>query len=90
MTRHLLSPSGANHHSSLQDSIFQNMTHQQFVGATQPKVQGSWNLHKHLPQDMDFYVLLSSSAGVAGSRGQGNYSAGEFFKSQYNKRINLV
>ncbi|PKX97535.1 type I polyketide synthase [Aspergillus novofumigatus IBT 16806] len=62
------------------DAIYQNMTHQQFMGAVRPKVQGSWNLHKYLPQDMDFYVLLSSSVGIAGSRGQGNYSAGNSFQ----------
>lgn len=45
-----------------------------------PKVHGSWNLHKHLPKDMDFYVLLSSSAGIAGSPGQCNYSAGNAFQ----------
>lgn len=52
------------------------MTHEQYIGAVRPKVQGTWNLHQYLPKDMDFFVLLSSSAGIAGSRGQGNYSAG--------------
>ncbi|RHZ54247.1 uncharacterized protein CDV56_107115 [Aspergillus thermomutatus] len=64
----------------LNDAIYQNMTQQQFMGAVRPKVQGSWNLHKYLPRDMDFYVLLSSSVGIAGSRGQGNYSAGNSFQ----------
>lgn len=52
------------------------MTHEQFLGVIRPKVQGSWNLHHYLPKDMDFFILLSSSAGIAGSRGQGNYAAG--------------
>ena len=52
------------------------MTHEQFQGVISPKVQGSWNLHHLLPKDMDFFILLSSSAGIAGSRGQGNYAAG--------------
>ena len=60
----------------LQDAMYENMTHEQYMAAVRPKVQGSWNLHNHLPKDMDFFVLLSSSAGVAGSRGQGNYAAG--------------
>lgn len=59
-----------------QDAIYQNMTHEQFQGVIGPKVQGSWNLHNLLPKDMDFFILLSSSAGIAGSRGQGNYAAG--------------
>ena len=63
-----------------QDAIYQNMTHDQYVGAVQPKVQGSWNLHAALPSDLDFFVLLSSTAGIAGSRGQGNYAAGNTFQ----------
>lgn len=53
----------------LQDAIFENMTHAQFMAAIRPKVQGSWNLHDLLPKDPDFFVMLSSSAGIAGSRG---------------------
>lgn len=60
----------------LQDAIYENMTHSQYMAAVRPKVQGSWNLHKLLPDDLDFFVMLSSSAGIAGSRGQGNYAAG--------------
>ena len=64
----------------LQDAIYQNMTHEQYTKAIRPKVQGSWNLHEQLPKDMDFFVFLSSSAGIAGSRGQGNYAAGNAFE----------
>lgn len=56
------------------------MTRQQFFTATRPKVQGSWHLHKHLPADMDFFILLSSSVGIVGSRGQGNYAAGNAYE----------
>ena len=60
----------------LQDSIFQNMDHGQWKGATLPKVQGSWNLHHLLPQKLDFHITLSSFVGVFGNRGQSNYAAG--------------
>lgn len=50
------------------------------MGATRCKVQGSWNLHECLPQDLDFFVLLSSSVGIAGSRGQANYSGGNSYQ----------
>lgn len=60
----------------LRDSLFVNMTHQAWVESTRPKVQGSWNLHEHLPDDLEFFVTLSSFTGVFGSRGQANYSAG--------------
>lgn len=42
-----------------------------------PKVHGTWNLHELLPRDMDFFVMLSSLAGVMGHRGQGNYGCGK-------------
>ena len=48
------------------------------MGAIRPKVNGSWNLHQYLPKDLDFFVMLSSSAGIAGARGQGNYAAGVY------------
>ncbi len=56
------------------------MTRDQFMGAIRCKVQGSWYLHHYLPKDLDFFVLLSSSVGIAGSRGQGNYSAGNAYQ----------
>jgi aryl carrier-like protein len=59
----------------LRDTLFVNMTHEQWLEATRPKVQGSWNLHKHLP-DVDFFISLSSFAAVYGNRGQANYGAG--------------
>lgn len=48
--------------------------------AVSPKVQGSWNLHQTLPQDLDFFVMLSSVAGIFGNRGQANYAAGNTFQ----------
>lgn len=56
------------------------MTSEDMAAAVRPKVQGSWNLHAHLPNDLDFFVMLSSSAGVGGSRGQGNYAAGNTYQ----------
>ena len=52
------------------------MTSSDFRTCLAPKVQGSWNLHKHLPFDLDFFVMLSSVASITGSRGQSNYAAG--------------
>lgn len=51
-----------------------------FEDALRPKVAGSWNLHHLLPKGMDFFILLSSAAGVIGSRGQSNYAAGNTFQ----------
>lgn len=64
----------------LQDSIFQNMAHPQWTAALRPKVSGSWNLHTLLPQDLNFFILLSSQVGIYGNRGQANYAAGCTFQ----------
>jgi hypothetical protein len=48
--------------------------------ATRPKVQGSRNLHKALPTGMDFFILLSSVAGVFGNTGQSSYCAGNTYQ----------
>ncbi|KAF2004264.1 polyketide synthase PksD [Amniculicola lignicola CBS 123094] len=64
----------------LQDSIFDNMTHSQWTETVNSKVSTSWNLHLHLPSDLDFFILLASVAGVIGSPGQANYAAGCTFQ----------
>ncbi|KAH8652666.1 putative polyketide synthase [Tricladium varicosporioides] len=64
----------------LQDAQFSNMTIDDFNAAIRPKVQGSWNLHSLLPPGMDFFILLSSIAGIIGSYGQSNYSAGNSYQ----------
>ncbi|KAI2779732.1 putative polyketide synthase [Daldinia loculata] len=65
---------------ALRDGISQTMSSEQFLAATRSKVQGSWNLHSYLPNDLDFFVMLSSIAGIGGSRGQGNYAAGNTYQ----------
>ncbi|KAI0803650.1 hypothetical protein GGR55DRAFT_691660 [Xylaria sp. FL0064] len=64
----------------LDDGLFHKMTFEQWVTATRPKIQGSWNLHELLPENIDFYIQLSSLAGIIGSISQANYSAGNTFQ----------
>jgi hypothetical protein len=64
----------------LKDATFEGMSFESWEAATLPKVQGSWNLHTVLPTGMDFFVMLSSIAGIFGSRGQSNYAAGNTFQ----------
>lgn len=69
------------------------MTLEQFKDCITPKVTGSWNLHTHMPQNVDFFILLSSSVGIAGSRGQCNYSAGNSYQdalAHYRRRLGLA
>lgn len=56
------------------------MSFEDWQAAIRPKVQGSWNLHEILPADLDFFVMLSSVAGIFGNRGQSNYAAGNTFQ----------
>ncbi|TVY82373.1 Reducing polyketide synthase FUB1 [Lachnellula suecica] len=63
----------------LRDTLLANMSHTDWRAATDPKTIGSWNLHTVLPKGLDFFVLLSSVAGILGSAGQANYAAGNTY-----------
>lgn len=63
-----------------QDTLFENMTLSDYEAAVRPKVQGSWNLHKLLPANLDFFVMLSSISGFGGNATQANYAAGGTFQ----------
>jgi aryl carrier-like protein len=64
----------------LQDAIMANMTFAQWELTMRSKVQTSWNLHRLLPKDMDFFILLASLAGVAGQMASANYAGGCTFQ----------
>ncbi|KAI1171985.1 hypothetical protein F4777DRAFT_593221 [Nemania sp. FL0916] len=64
----------------LQDAVFGNMTHDQWQTTLRSKVDSSWNLHKALPRQLDFFILLSSLSGIYGSISQSNYAAGCTFQ----------
>ena len=51
------------------------MTYDQWMGATAPKVKGTWNLHIHTPVDLDFFIIMSSAVAISGNVGQSNYAA---------------
>lgn len=80
----------------LRDQNFATMIHQEWTEATQPKVQGTWNLHKACAQlniSLDFFVLFSSISGVVGQRGQANYAAANTFLDafvQYRHSLDLA
>ncbi|KAL5334105.1 KR domain-containing protein [Aspergillus crustosus] len=48
----------------LDDAIYNNMTHEQWENSIKPKIHGSWLLHKLLPHNLQFFIMLSSIAGV--------------------------
>ncbi|OAX79463.1 hypothetical protein ACJ72_06218 [Emergomyces africanus] len=69
----------------LKDSLFENLSYADWTATTKPKAQGSQNLHDILPKDLDFFVMLSSLAGVMGGRSQANYAAGNTYQDALAK-----
>ncbi|KAF2847520.1 polyketide synthase-like protein [Plenodomus tracheiphilus IPT5] len=62
---------------TLNDALFTNMTHEQWLHTLHPKLHGSKNLHEvTLNQPLDFFILLSSLHSFIGNPGQANYAAG--------------
>ncbi|ODH53443.1 hypothetical protein GX48_00273 [Paracoccidioides brasiliensis] len=69
----------------LRDSLFENLSYANWTGTIKPKAHGSQNLHDILPRDLEFFVMLSSLAGVMGGRSQANYAAGNTFQDALAK-----
>jgi NAD(P)-dependent dehydrogenase (short-subunit alcohol dehydrogenase family) len=67
----------------LQDSRADKLTYEQWQAAVEPKVDGTWKLHEAFADSLDFFILLSSSAGILGSFSQGNYCAGNTFQDAF-------
>ncbi|MBN9373331.1 MULTISPECIES: type I polyketide synthase [unclassified Hydrogenophaga] len=63
----------------LDDGVIAAQTWPRFATVMGPKVRGSWNLHTLCP-DLDFLVLFSSGASVAGPAGQSNHAAANAFE----------
>ena len=56
------------------------MSHKEWVAASLPKVDGTWNLHKALlGQPLDFFFMASSTAAIVNLPGQANYNAANTF-----------
>ncbi|RMZ66367.1 polyketide synthase [Pyrenophora seminiperda CCB06] len=65
----------------LRDAILEQMTLADYTTGLRPKVQGTWNLHTAFENTpLDFFVILSSIAGVIGIASQCNYGAGGAFQ----------
>lgn len=65
----------------IKDSTFENMTYTDWKTALNPKTIGAFNTVESITTTAPsaFHIFLSSSAGVIGNRGQGNYAAGNAF-----------
>ena len=77
----------------LRDGLFESMSYENWLQATRPKIDGSWNLHETMPKDLDFFVMLSSISGIMGNRGQSNYCAGNTYQdalAHYRRSLGLT
>ncbi|RYP89479.1 hypothetical protein DL769_000030 [Monosporascus sp. CRB-8-3] len=61
------------------DALFENMSHEKWELTIRSKAHTSWNLHQLLP-NLDFFIQLSSLAGIVGPAAQSNYAAGCTFQ----------
>jgi hypothetical protein len=59
--------------------LLQGMTVDDVHAVLRPKTVGTVNLDAHMPDGMDFFVLLSSISSLVGFRGIGNYAAANSF-----------
>lgn len=80
----------------LRDRAWNAMTYKDWVASSEPKVRGTWNLHKasvEVDAPLDFFVMFSSIAAVVGMPGQSNYTAGNSFLdafAQYRNGLGLA
>ncbi|CAG7938877.1 unnamed protein product [Penicillium olsonii] len=64
--------------------VFSLVSHADFNTVIQPKVHGTWNLHHALSDaPLDFFVLISSVAGVVGTPGHSSYAAANTFLDSF-------
>ncbi|KAI8179922.1 Highly reducing polyketide synthase FUM1 [Colletotrichum sp. SAR 10_66] len=76
----------------LADGSLPTLSLSQWQTATDPKIRGTWNLHRVLPADIDFFVLFGSMSGVHGYPGQANYAAANTFLdsfAQYRRGLGM-
>ncbi|MFK0258975.1 type I polyketide synthase [Streptomyces sp. NPDC090445] len=66
----------------LDDGILSSLTPDRLSAVLRPKVDAAWNLHeltRDLAPELSAFVLFSSTSGLFGGPGQGNYAAANSF-----------
>jgi hypothetical protein len=66
--------------------LFEKMTFEDYETVVRSKVSGAWNFHNALLNTpLDFFVLLSSVAGIVGNRGQAAYAGANTFLDAFTR-----
>ncbi|KAI0130517.1 polyketide synthase [Xylariales sp. AK1849] len=77
----------------LRDVLFEKMGFEDYQEVIRSKVAGAWNIHNALlSTPLDFFIAISSAAGIVGNRGQAAYAAANTFLDafvQYRMRLGL-
>lgn len=77
----------------MQDMLFEKMAFDDYEAVIRSKVAGAWNIHNALlSTPLDFFIAISSAAGIVGNRGQSAYAAANTFLdafAQYRMRLGL-
>ncbi|KAK4163727.1 putative polyketide synthase protein [Cladorrhinum sp. PSN259] len=77
----------------LRDMLFEKMSWKDYQDVIRSKVVGTWNVHNALlASHLDFFIALSSVAGIVGNRGQAAYAAANTFLdafARYRHRLGL-
>ncbi|KAG5981019.1 Type I Iterative PKS [Claviceps digitariae] len=58
----------------LSDKLLENAVYDDWQTVLGPRVQGAWNLHELLPNNLDFFIALGSFLGDTGNGGQTIYA----------------
>lgn len=75
---------------ALHDALLEKMTFAEWQLNTRPRVQGARNLDRtlhSLHSPLDFFVMLASSSGITGPRGQTAYAASNTFLDSFASHL---
>lgn len=64
------------------------MSYESWQDVLRPKVQGTKNLYNNLSHiALDFFIILSSAAGIVGNTSQSNYAASSTFQDSFARHL---
>ncbi|KAJ4245071.1 hypothetical protein NW762_014282 [Fusarium torreyae] len=69
----------------LKDKLLSNTSYQDWLNIVLPRIRGAWNLHELLPDDLDFFIALSSFISGSGNIGQSVYSGTASFYDAFSE-----